>query len=86
MYILIELKAIVQELTYSRLPNRRVGWNKGVGGKIAGNLINKLDGIHLLSFISNAVLVRPFEETQNFDGVAYIAQEISHFCCLASEF
>ena len=30
---------------YSRVPNRRVGWNKGVGGKIAGNLINKLDGI-----------------------------------------
>ena len=30
---------------YSRVPNRRVGWNKRVGGKIAGNLINKLDGI-----------------------------------------
>ena len=30
---------------YSRVSNRRVGWNKGVGGKIAGNLINKLDGI-----------------------------------------
>ena len=32
-------------LRYSRVSNRRVGWNKGVGGKIAGNLINKLDGI-----------------------------------------
>ena len=31
--------------TYSEVPNRRVGWNKGVGGKIAGNLINKLGGI-----------------------------------------
>ena len=31
--------------SYSRVPNRRVGWNKRVGGKIAGNLINKLDGI-----------------------------------------
>ena len=30
---------------YSRVPNRRVGWNKRVGGKIPGNLINKLDGI-----------------------------------------
>ena len=30
---------------YSRVPNRRVRWNKRVGGKIAGNLINKLDEI-----------------------------------------
>ena len=33
------------EVTYSRVSNRRVGGNKGVGGKIAGNLTNKLDGI-----------------------------------------
>ena len=29
--------------------------------------------IHLLSFISNAVLERPVNNSQNFDGVAYIA-------------
>ena len=29
--------------------------------------------IHLLSFISNAVLDRPVDNSQNFDGVAYIA-------------
>ena len=34
-----------QYRVYSRVSNRRVGWNKGAGGKTAGNLINKLDGI-----------------------------------------
>ena len=42
--------------------------------------------IHFLCFISNAVLDRPVDNSQNFDGVAYIAQEILHLCCLALEF
>ena len=29
--------------------------------------------LHLLCFISNAVLEGPVDESQNFDGVAYIA-------------
>ena len=37
-------------------------------------------------FISNAVLERPVNNSQNFDSVAYIAQEIQHFCCLALRF
>ena len=35
--------------------------------------INNRDLIHLLCFISNAVLEGPVDESQNFDGVAYIA-------------
>ena len=38
-------KALIRLGKYSRVPNRRVGWNKRVRGKIAWNLINKLDGI-----------------------------------------
>ena len=47
-----------------------------------GNLIgpNKLNftygqirDVHFLCFISNAVLDRPVDNSQNFDGVAYIA-------------
>ena len=41
--------------------------------------------IHLLSFISNAVLERPVDNSQKFDGVAYIAKEILHFRCLAQK-
>ena len=33
---------------YSRVPNRRVGWNKSVGGAKKQNSINVLDGIDLL--------------------------------------
>ena len=29
--------------------------------------------VHFLCFISNAVLDRPVDNSQNFDGVAYIA-------------
>ena len=33
---------------YSGVPIKRVGWNKHVGWKIMGNLINVLDGINVL--------------------------------------
>ena len=33
---------------YSSVPNKRVGWNKHVGGKIMRKLINMLDGINVL--------------------------------------
>ena len=33
---------------YSGVPNKRVGWNKHVGGKIPRYLINMLDGINVL--------------------------------------
>ena len=32
---------------YSSVPNKRVGWNKSVGGKIMGKLLNMLDGINM---------------------------------------
>ena len=34
--------------TYSRVPNKRVGWNKSVGRAKRQNLINMLDGINML--------------------------------------
>ena len=37
------------ETSYSSVPNKHVGWNKHVGGKILVNLIaNLLDGINML--------------------------------------
>ena len=33
---------------YSRVPNRRVGWNNSVGGAKMCFLINMLDGINML--------------------------------------
>ena len=44
-----------------------------------------LNLLHLLSFISNAVLERPVDNSQKFDSVAYIAKEILHFRCLAQK-
>ena len=35
-------------ITYSRVPNRRVGWNKSVGGAKQQNSTNVLDGINML--------------------------------------
>ena len=32
----------------SGVPNKRVGWNKHVGGKFLRNVINVLDGINML--------------------------------------
>ena len=37
-----------QRVEYSSVPNKSVGWNKRVGGKIMGKLINMLDGINVL--------------------------------------
>ena len=34
--------------TYSSVPNRRVGWNKHVGGNMVPNIIIMLDGINML--------------------------------------
>ena len=33
---------------YSSVPNRRTGWNKHIGRKKSQDLINLLDGIHML--------------------------------------
>ena len=33
----------------------------------------RINQLHFLCFISNAVLDRPVDNSQNFDGVAYIA-------------
>ena len=57
---------------YSRVPNRRVGWNKRVGGKIAGNLINKLDGIKEL--VGNCTKAKN-ELVRNFNN--FIALKIT---------
>ena len=54
MGVLLHKMAIVCNLTllavskYSRLSNKRDGWNKRVGGKFFGNLINVLVGISVL--------------------------------------
>ena len=44
---------------YSRLLNKRVGWNKHVGGKKLGNTINVVVGINMLVGKSNKVRLFP---------------------------
>ena len=38
----------INKRVYSSVPNKRVGWNKHVGGKFSRNIINVLDGINVL--------------------------------------
>ena len=44
------------------------------------------DTTDIIIQIGNTVRERPVDNSHNFDGVAYIAQEIIHLCCLPSNF
>ena len=51
MYIYLSIVGkftFVMQTKYSGVPNKRVGWNKCVEGKIMGKSINMLDGINVL--------------------------------------
>ena len=59
-------------LVYSGVPNKRVGWNKHVGGKIFQKLINVL-------FLINMLVGNNGMKSMQFEGNFFFESEFIHF-------